>query len=253
MITDLPEYLIYTLVVLTGFAVGFINTMAGSGSLLSLPLLIALGLDPLTANGTNRVAILLQNVVGVSSFHQKRQYRFRYDLHFIIPAVVGAVIGAQIAVDIDKEVMHTVIGIVLVVMLVVMLLNPKKILEGQPIDTVHTRFWRYPLFFFIGIYGGFIQAGIGIFILTSLAFTAGLDLVRANAVKVLIILAYTPLALAIFILNDQVNWVYGLTMAGGNMVGALISSRIAVKHGAKFVKWILYLVIAAAATWMIAS
>jgi uncharacterized membrane protein YfcA len=252
MITDLPEYLIYSLVVITGFAVGFINTLAGSGSLLSLPLLIALGLDPLTANGTNRVAILFQNIIGVGSFHQKQQYHFRHDLHFVIPAVTGAIIGAQIAVDIDKEVMHRAIGIVLVVMLVVMLLNPNKILSGQVIDSARARFWRYPLFFLIGVYGGFIQAGIGIFILTGLALTAGLNLVRANAVKLLIVLAYTPLALMIFIFNDQVDWVYGLTMAGGNMLGALLASRLAVKHGVKFVKWILYLVIAAAATWMIA-
>lgn len=237
----MPEsILLWVAIVVTGFMVGFINTLAGSGSLLSLPLLIFLGLDPVTANGTNRIAIMLQNVVGVSSFHQQKMIDWKFDLHFAIPALVGAILGAQIAVDLNQDVMQNVIGAVLLLMLVVMILKPKRFLENRE---VKSSWIKYPIFFLIGVYGGFIQAGVGIFILMGLSLTAGLNLVRANAVKVLIVLIYTPLALVIFIYNGHVNWLYGLVMAAGNMVGAFIASRMAVKHGASFIKIILYIII----------
>jgi uncharacterized membrane protein YfcA len=99
------------------------------------------------------------------------------------------------------------------------------------------------VFFAIGVYGGFIQAGVGIFLLAGLVLSAGYDLVRANAVKLLIVLIYTAFALAVFVLNDQVNWIVGLVLAIGNMLGALVASRMAVKRGAGFVRVLLMAVI----------
>jgi hypothetical protein len=102
---------------------------------------------------------------------------------------------------------------------------------------------QFIIFFFIGIYGGFIQAGVGLFLLAGLVLGAGVDLVRANALKVFIVLLYTPFALAIFFMNDQVNWKVGLILALGNMLGAFVASRFAVSWGAKFVRYILLAVV----------
>lgn len=242
------DWYLYPAVIAAGFACGFINTLAGSGSLITLPLLIFLGLPATVANGTNRVAILLQNIVGVSSFRQQKVLDLRGGLILAVPAVIGSLIGAQIAVNLDEETMRRVIGVLMVVMLIVILVRPKRWLQGHGGETSRQTSWvKLTVFFLIGVYGGFIQAGVGIFLLAGLVLGAGYDLVRANAVKVLIILCFTVFALAVFVLNDQVRWTVGLILAVGNMLGAWVASRMAVKRGAGFVRWILIAVVAVSA------
>lgn len=227
-----------------GFMVGFINTLAGSGSLISLPLLMFLGLDANVANGTNRIAILLQNVVGVASFKQQKVLDTNTGIRLAIPAVIGSFIGARIAVELDDEIMSKVIGVVLVIMIIPILIKPKQWLKGkEQLLSKKNLIIQSVFFFLIGVYGGFIQAGVGIFLLTALVLNVGLDLVKANAIKVFIVLLYTPIALAVFIYNDQVNYMYGCILAVGNMGGALIASRVAVSWGANFVRWFLIAII----------
>lgn len=248
------EWYLYPAVIAAGFACGFINTLAGSGSLITLPLLIFLGLPANVANGTNRVAILLQNVVAVGSFRQQQVLDLRRGMMLAAPAAIGSIIGAQIAVSLDQETMRRVIGVLMVVMLVVILVRPKRWLEGQPEQLgPHPGALQLIIFFGIGIYGGFIQAGVGIFLLAGLVLAAGYDLVRANAVKLLIVLCYTVFALGIFILNDQVRWLIGMILAIGNMLGAFVASRLAVARGAGFVRWILIAVVAISAVLLLGN
>ncbi len=234
------EWYIYLAVVVAGFLSGFVNTLAGSGSLITLPLLMFLGLPANVANGTNRVGILLQNVVGVGSFKKQKILDLRGGLLLALPAVVGGVIGARIAVDLDEEIMRKTIGVLMVVFLFLLILRPKRWLEGRPeVEGRRPNLLQYFIFFAIGVYGGFIQVGVGIFLLAGLVLGAGYDLVQANAVKVLIILCFTPLALVVFLLEGQVEWVAGLTLAIGSMLGAWVAARMAVKRGARFVRWLL--------------
>lgn len=242
------NWYLYPAVVAAGFACGFINTLAGSGSLITLPLLIFLGLPANVANGTNRVAILLQNVVAVASFRQQKVLDVRRGLIIAIPAVLGAILGAQIAVNLDEETMRRVIGVLMVIMLIVLIVRPKRWLKGRPEMLGNGPNWLQMLIFFgIGVYGGFIQAGVGIFLLAGLVLAVGYDLVRANAVKLLIVLCFTAFALVVFLLNDQVVWAVGLILAIGNMGGAWVASRMAVRRGAGFVRWVLIAVVVVSA------
>lgn len=228
-----------------GFACGFINTVAGSGSLITLPLLmIFVQLDANIANGTNRVAILLQNAVAVGSFRQQKVLNLRTGIKLAIPSGVGALVGALIAVELDKEMMRLVIGILMFVMLIVILSRPKRWMEQSETDEFRFGWKQALLFLAVGFYGGFIQAGVGVFLLMTLVMASGFDLVRANAVKVLIILCFTIIALPVYAMNGQVNWQYGLILAVGNMLGAWLASRMAVKRGVGFVRWVLVAVIA---------
>lgn len=245
------EWYIYALLILAGVFAGFINTLAGSGSLITLPMLIALGLPANVANGTNRIAILLQNIVGVSSFRQQKILDFRTSVKLVIPAVIGSIAGAFIAVDINEEIMRKTIGGLLLFMFFVILWKPSRWLREQQGKAPLPYWIRAVIFFAIGVYGGFIQAGVGVFLLSGLVLGAGYDLVKANAVKVLIILIYTFFALAVFILNDQVNYAYGFILAVGNMIGAFLGARVAVKWGPKFVRYLLLATIIVAAAKML--
>jgi len=242
------DWYIYPLVIIAGFVCGFINTLAGSGSLVTLPLLIFIGLPANVANGTNRVAILLQTIVAVTKFKSEDRLNFKNGLMLAIPAIVGAVIGAQIAVNLDEQIMRRVIGVLMVVMLGVILVKPKRWLVGRPeIFNKRPGLLLLIIFFLIGAYGGFIQAGVGIFLLAGLVLAAGYDLVNANAVKNLIILCFTIFALAVFILNDQVRWGIGLILAIGNMLGAWAAAKLAIEKGAGFVRYLLIGVIVVSA------
>jgi len=203
-------------------------------------MLMFLGLPANVANGTNRIAILLQNVVGVSSFRQQKVLNTKMGFWLAIPAVIGSLVGAQIAVELNEEIMERAIAILLLIMFFLILYKPQQWIKGQAgyVESKPTTL-QIIIFFLIGIYGGFIQAGVGLFLLAGLVLSAGVNVVRANAMKLLIILIYSPFAIAIFAMNDQINWQYGLILAVGNMLGAFIASRFAVSWGAKYVRYIL--------------
>ncbi len=234
------EWYLYLALVGVGILAGFINTVAGGGSTLSLPLLMFLGLPANVANGTNRIAILLQNIIGVSTFKQKKVLNLKTDYRLAIPAVVGAIAGAFIAVEINEELLEKIIGGLMVFMLLIVVLKPDAWVKDQIGKTSSKpTIFQYFLFLLIGFYGGFIQMGVGFFLLAGLVMGCGYDLVKANAIKVLIVLIYTVFALAIFVWNDQVDWLSGLLLASGNMLGAWIGVHFTVKGGAKYVRYVL--------------
>ena len=236
-------------VILAGFACGFINTLAGSGSLITLPLLIFLGLPAPVANGTNRVAIVIQNIVGVTSFKQQKVLEIGLASKLAVPAVLGAIVGANIAVDMNAIVMERVIGALMLAMIPVIMWKPGAWLEKQAESTDRTNSWPVMLIFFlIGMYGGFVQAGVGIFLLIGLVYAGQFDLVKGNAIKVFVVLCFTIFALGVFLVNGYVDWKIGLTLAIGNGLGAMVASRLAVKRGEKFVKLVLLVAILIGAT-----
>ncbi len=238
------EWYLIIAVIGVGFVAGFINTLAGSGSLLTLPLLMFLGLPANVANGTNRIAILLQNIVGITSFKQQKVLSFKEGLRIGLPAVIGSLIGARIAINLNEEIMTRVIGGLLVVMLILIILKPDQWILSREGNPPLSRFLNIIIFFLIGIYGGFIQAGVGFFLLAGLVLGTGYELVKANAIKVFIVFLYTPFALTVFILNHQVDYKLGLILAIGNMLGAFIGTRVAVKWGARMVRYILLVTLA---------
>ncbi|MBU1369146.1 MAG: sulfite exporter TauE/SafE family protein [Bacteroidetes bacterium] len=233
-----------TALIVSGVFVGFINTLAGGGTIISLTVFLLLGLPIDIANGTNRIAVILQNITSVQAFHQKKVMSWKKGILLAIPAVVGSVIGAQLAVDIDRESFEKAIAVVMLLMIFFMFFKPSQFLNGRE-DLLKRKIdWKQVLIFFlIGIYGGMFQVGVGYFLLAALVLGVGFDLVKANAIKVLIVLIYTFFALAVFVMNDAVNWQYGLIHAIGNVIGAYVASHMAVKKGVVFVKWVIIVVI----------
>ncbi len=236
-----PE--VVTLIV-AGLLVGFINTLAGGGSIISLSVLMMLGLPPGIANGTNRIAITIQTLTATTSFRQQKILPLRKAVYLSIPAIFGALFGSWLAVDIREDIFEKAIGVIMLIMLVFILYKPQKYIYGRAEVVEKPLNWKvYIVFFLIGIYGGFIHMGVGYFLLASIVLGAGFDLVKANAVKVFIVLAYAPFTLLVFLYYGQINWLYGLVLAIGNVIGALVASRMAVKKGVEFVKWVIVIVV----------
>jgi len=238
------SWLVITALIVSGVFVGFINTLAGGGTIISLSLFMLLGLPANIANGTNRVAVILQNLTSVSQFRKQHLLDFKKANKLAIPTMIGAMVGAQIASDINENIFRKAVAVVMLVMVYFIVTKPSQWLKGtQALQEKPVSWLQVAIFFLIGVYGGFVQVGVGYFILAGVVLGAGYDLVKANAIKVWIVLLYTPLALIVFIMNNQVNWTYGLIHAIGNIIGAFIASRFAMSWGANFVRWVIIVVI----------
>jgi uncharacterized protein len=227
-------------IVVAGILVGFINTLSGGGSVISLSLLIILGLPASIANGTNRISIFFQTFSSVSSFTRQKMFTSLKPVWLGIPATIGSVIGAYVAVDVNEKVIEIAMTIAMVIMVFFLFYKPDRWLKENPaLLSEKLKWWQFVIFFFVGVYGGFIQVGVGYFLLMSLVLGVGYDLVKANAVKNLIVFFYAVFALLVFILDGQVNYLYGLILSAGSIIGALIASYLAVKKGAGFIRAVI--------------
>lgn len=236
MLTDTNIFFL----ILLGFASGFINMFAGGGSLLVVPFLIFLGLPANIANATNRVAILLQNIISTATFREKKILDLKSDSKLLFPTTLGSILGAFLAVDIHEEILKKVIGTLLIILFFMILSVPDTWIKNHPDKATAKNPWlRFLIFFGIGFYGGFIQIGVGFFLLAGLVLESGYDLLKANAMKILLILVYTLFALGIFIWHNLVDWESGLILACGNMAGAWTGTRLSIKWGAKYIRYIL--------------
>jgi uncharacterized membrane protein YfcA len=222
--------------VAVGLVAGVLNVLAGGGSMLTLPLLIFMGLPSATANGTNRVAIFCQNVFAITGFKKQGIFPIRLALLCIPPALVGSYLGANLAVTVDDQTFRRALALVMIGVLIFIAVDPIKKLRQQEVHMSPLRTGVLLVsFFLIGIYGGFVQAGVGFLIITGL-LAHGLDLVKINAVKVLVIFAFTIVALGVFVYHGQVDYVLGLALAAGNSAGGWIGTHVAVKRGHDWIR-----------------
>ena len=220
-----------------GLAAGVINTLAGGGSLLTLPVLIFMGLPPHVANGTNRIGIVLQALVGTAGYRSKGVSTFPFNVYLGVAAFFGALIGAQIAVDIRGELFNRILAIIMIIVVALIVLKPKVEALHLP-ERLTGRYLFYAVvgFFFIGIYGGFINAGIGFIIMLFLHHVNRLSLIKTNATKVALVFIYSLGALGLFAWNDAIDWKIGMILALGSSFGAWWSSRWSVEQGEGVIK-----------------
>ena len=231
-----------SLLVTAGFFAGFINTIAGGGSMLTLPAFMILGLPADTANATNRVGILLQSIAGMRGFHKAGKLAPSTIVPTLMPTLVGALLGSLLASYLPVTWLKPTLLATMLAMAAIMLVQPSVV--APPAGTVAHTLRERPLaafgLFIAGFYGGFIQAGVGFLLIAAVAGGLRYDLVRANALKVAITAALTVIALVVFIARDQVMWIPGLVMAVGTVVGATVSVRFAIKVPQAVLKWVLF-------------
>lgn len=217
------------LLFIVGLVAGVLNVIAGGGSFLTLPALLFLGLPAADANGTNRVGVLAQNLTGVVGFHRSKAMDWRWGLAVSVPALAGSALGAWWALQMSDLGFRRLLSIAMLAMTLWTLRRRKAPDADAPVGSP----WHagtVVAFFLIGVYGGLIQAGVGFAVLAATS-AAGMNLVRGNAVKLLTVLLLTVLSLAIFASGGVVQWAPGLALAAGNVAGALIGVRLAVRQG----------------------
>jgi len=223
-----------------GIVAGFLNVTAGGGSTLTLPTLIFLGLESSVANGTNRVAILIQNISAVYSFKREKYQDLKASLLLSLFTLPGAIAGALLAVKIDDDIFQKILGIIMIGIILSMFIPNKQVTTKLKSKV---SFLTVVSMFGIGFYGGFIQVGVGFIIMAALKYLMKLNLVIVNMHKVFIVLIYTIPALIVFVATGNVNWFLGLSLAAGNAIGGWWGAKISVKKGEGFIKGILIVAI----------
>lgn len=232
------------LLVIAGFATGIINTIAGSGSIINFSIFTFLGLPPAVANGSMRLGVVMQTLASSLYYLKHKKLAVKTGLIMGVPIILGTVLGAMLATEINEKYFERIIVVVMILMLVTLFWKPEKWISGQ-VDKAKEKptYFQLFIYFLIGIYGGFIHIGVGIFMLAAMVLISGYDLVIANGLKVFTVFLYTPFALLVFILEGQVDYYFGLISALGNLAGGIVASHLAVHKGAGFVRWFLIIII----------
>ena len=234
-----------SLLLVTGIATGFLNVMAGGGSMLSVPIMIFLGVPGTIANATNRIAILPQNVSAVWAFYRKGFSNFKLSLTLGLCTVPGTIIGAIIASKVANDQFNNLLAVIMVVILIVMSLPQPKTIEINQTPTRNRLIAGHALMILIGFWGGFIHIGVGFLLMPVLNRVMQLDLVTTNAHKVMIVLCYTAVALIVFASQLELIWKYGIALGVGTWIGAWVAANLQIKKGIGPIKLVLNIVIVA--------
>jgi uncharacterized membrane protein YfcA len=234
----LPEHFSLLILFGVGIIAGFLNVNAGGGSTLTLPALIFLGLDSALANGTNRIAIFIQNISAVYSFKKEKYQQFDISLKLSLFTLPGSILGALLAVELSDALFQKILGVIMIGIIISMIIPQKRITDSQH-NNKKIPVSAYIAMIGIGFYGGFIQVGVGFILMAALQRLMKLNLVYVNMHKVFIVLVYTIPALLIFIITDNVNWVLGLALAAGNALGGWWAAKFSARKGEKLIKYVL--------------
>jgi uncharacterized membrane protein YfcA len=223
----------------SGVLAGIVNTIAGGGTFLSLPLLVLLGLSPKVANATVRVGILFQNLVATLTFRQRGVREGTIVLKLVVPVCAGAWLGSLLAARVEEDALRRIFGAVLLLWAVVLLVRPGSFLSFPPEPRAPGP-GSLAAAFGIGIYAGFLQAGVGFPLMILLVSGLGYSPVRANAVKVALILVSTAVAsIPVFAWEGLIAWREAFLLAAGTMLGGWIGTRWQIRAGARLVRWFL--------------
>lgn len=224
-----------------GVIAGWFNVVAGGGSMLTVPVMLFMGLPAPVANGTNRIGILMQDVVAVTAFRKKGFSDFRLSLSLAFMASLGATAGALVGVRLEGEVFRWFLAIVMLVTMIMMTVQKKKNRSTEHADGKPKRIvLGHILMIAAGFWGGLIQIGVGFILMPILHKVMDLDLVRVNMHKVFIVLVYTLVALLVFMAHVEIRWEAGIALACGTMIGGWLGAHHSISFGDVWIRRVLF-------------
>ena len=235
-----------SLLLLCGILVGFISIVSAGGSMLTLPLLIFMGLPPIVANGTNRISIIIQNLFALIELRKNNLYNWKLGLLLSMPAVIGSIYGASLAIYISDKVLNDTMAILMIIIIALIIIKPQRYLKklNLQFNKLHTVL-LLTLFTGIGIYGGFIQAGVGfLIIIVLLLLYPKKSLVQMHSIKTFVITIYLLISTIIFIINGHIDWTFATVLSIGSAIGGNLGGRFASRVSEKSLEILLVIIVA---------
>jgi uncharacterized protein len=226
-----------------GLACGFLNTAASSGSAVSLPILLMIGLDPLSANATNRIPVLIGALSATASFHRSKALLWGLALKVSLPVALGGLAGAGFAEMLPGRDLGLIITAAVLAALVLLFTKLKQVIESATSDAVHYGVREFLLFTGIGVWLGFIVLDGATYLLLALTLVVGLPLVHANAIKSAALVPTTLAAMLVFAYKGDIDWTLGVLLGAGSILGGLLGARLSMSPQAH--RWIFRLLVVA--------
>jgi uncharacterized membrane protein YfcA len=229
------------LLLVGGMASGFINTLASSGSAISLPIFLFLGFEPHVANATNRLGVLAAACASTVVFARRGKIDWAHVPHVLAPTVAGAVLGALLADWLSDRDLRMVIILAVVMSLILVLAGTKRFLRAPKQEHLTFGWPQTGLLFLVGIWAGLIVLDGYTYLLLTLVLAVGYDLVGANAMKVIAGIGVTSAAIALFADQAEVEWFAGGLMSFGGVAGAWVGAKLAASERSKV--WVFRLLV----------
>lgn len=229
-----------------GLACGFLNTAASSGSAVSLPILLMIGLDPVSANATNRIPVLIGAVAATASFHKRQTLLWGLAVKVSFPVAIGGLAGAGLAEILPGRELALIITAAVLVALVLLFTKLKQAIESATSENVRYGVREFLLFVGIGVWLGFIVLDGATYLLLALTLVVGLPLIAANAIKSATLVPTTIVAMIVFAYKGNINWTLGAVMGVGSIAGGILGARLATSHHARKSVFLLLVVVISA-------
>lgn len=230
---------------LFGVFIGFVNIVSAGGSLLTIPILIFMGLPPVTANGTNRISIIIQNLFAIIKLKDIIRNRWKQCLLLSVPAVIGSLYGAKIAINISDDTFNHTLIIIIILMIILIIFKPQKYLSISVYKSEKIKLLLLIISFLgIGIYGGFIQAGVGfLFIIVLSIIYPKMSLLEIHTIKTFVITLYLSISTVVYIVHGYIDWKYALYLSIGTAIGGYLGGRFALKVPERILQIVLIIIV----------
>lgn len=219
-----------TILVLAGLLAGAINSVAGGGSLISFPLLIALGVPSIPANATNAVALWPGSLASVWGYRAELRSIGKITTLLTLPTILGSLFGAWILLHTPEQLFNRVVPFLILLATILLWQQPrfKKYAAGH--TTSREKYLLAMILqLVVSIYGGYFGAGMGIMMLASLSFTISGTIHRLNAIKTWLATLINIVASGLFITSDKVLLLPALALAFGSIIGGYVGARLALR------------------------
>jgi uncharacterized protein len=216
----------WIVLIAAGLACGFLNTLASSGSAVSLPILVNLGLSASAANATNRLPVLIGSLTALWTFQRRRQVDWRAAAKLAPAAGLGSIVGVLLAEALPNRQMGIVITVVILIALLLLFTKIKQALGHDPEGPPRVTIGSIALMFFVGAWLGFIVLDGATYLLLVLILMCHYDLPHANALKMLLASITTLVAIVMFSRAGDTRWLEGSLMSAGSMLGGNLGARL---------------------------
>lgn len=228
---------LYLLLLVAGVLSGFINTLAGGGTTVSLSALLLLGLPPHISNATNRVGSLVGSITRIIVFQRSGAIDWRGGLYLVLPTAFGSLTGAFAADRVSNRFLDEMIVITVIITFLLLLIGVRRFLQPRAGGAIRIGWRQILIFYLIGVWVGFLLLGAGSYFLIALVLFVGYDLIKANPVKAVLIFGADAASLLLFASQGQVDPAAGLILSAGNCGGAWVAARMALQERAR--RWIV--------------
>ena len=233
----------YIMVLLVaGIACGFINTLASSGSAISLPMLLTLGLPALAANATNRLPVLFGSLMALRTFQREGKMDWSAAWKIVLPATLGSAAGVYLAETLHNRELGLVITAAVLVALLLLFTKLKEALAKDYHRAPRVTGLGLFVLSFVGVWLGFIVLDGATYLLLVLILLFGYDLPHANALKVFLLVTTTLVPITLFARAGNIWWTEGLLLSVGSLVGGHFGAKLSSHDKAR--TWVFRILVA---------